>query len=51
MRRDVIVFFYCAYQDNPSLPDNTKAMSRIADNLVCNSAQDHCRDEIDIRSW
>ncbi|MBI2568718.1 MAG: hypothetical protein HYV63_16985, partial [Candidatus Schekmanbacteria bacterium] len=51
MQRDVIVFFYCAYQDNPSLPDYTKAMSRITDNLVCNSAQDHCRDEIDIRSW
>ncbi|MBI2571468.1 MAG: hypothetical protein HYV63_31045, partial [Candidatus Schekmanbacteria bacterium] len=51
IQRDVVLHFYCAYQRNPSLPNYTNAMSFITDNLVCNSAQDHCRDEIDIRSW
>ncbi|MBI2569096.1 MAG: hypothetical protein HYV63_18925 [Candidatus Schekmanbacteria bacterium] len=48
MQRDIVLFFYCAYEKNPGLPDYTAAMNRIADNLVCNSARDHCRDEIDI---
>ncbi|MBI2571117.1 MAG: hypothetical protein HYV63_29275, partial [Candidatus Schekmanbacteria bacterium] len=51
IQRDVVLLFYCAYQRNPGSPNYTNAIAFITNNLVCNSAPDHCRDEIDIRSW